>query len=95
MFKHVYVNNLGPILIDTYNLSKKVERATSMDIEIIEALEKIGSLDLDRDKVFNEIFNAKSDISELTVDDLLIRDLKETFGVPITVLPILVKVKQI
>lgn len=64
-----------------------------MDIEIIEALEKIGSLDLDRDKVFNEIFNAKSDISELTVDDLLIRDLKETSGVPITVLPILVKVK--
>lgn len=81
----------GPILIDTYNLSKKVDRATSMDIEIIEALEKIGSLDLDRDKVFNEIFNAKSDISELTVDDLLIRDLKETSGVPITVLPILVK----
>lgn len=80
-------------MIDTYNLSKKVDRATSMDIEIIEALEKIGSLDLDRDKVFNEIFNAKSDISELTVDDLLIRDLKETSGVPITVLPILVKVK--
>lgn len=80
-------------MIDTYNLSKKVDRATSMDIEIIEALEKIGSLDLDRNKVFNEIFNAKSDISELTVDDLLIRDLKETSGVPITVLPILVKVK--
>lgn len=80
-------------MIDTYNLSKKVDRATSMDIEIIETLEKIGSLDLDRNKVFNEIFNAKSDISELTVDDLLIRDLKETSGVPITVLPILVKVK--
>lgn len=80
-------------MIDTYNLSKKVDRATSMDIEIIEALEKIGSLDLDRNKVFNEIFNAKSDISELSVDDLLIRDLKETSGVPITVLPILVKVK--
>lgn len=80
-------------MIDTYNLSKKVDRATSTDIEIIEALEKIGSLDLDRNKVFNEIFNAKSDISELTVDDLLIRDLKETSGVPITVLPILVKVK--
>ncbi|XP_076622422.1 exopolyphosphatase PRUNE1-like isoform X1 [Colletes latitarsis] len=79
----------GPILIDTCNLSKEAGRATSTDVEIVEALEKIGRLDLDRHQVYNEILKAKSDISELTPSDLLIRDLKVTAGVPIVGMPIL------
>ncbi|XP_076764576.1 exopolyphosphatase PRUNE1-like isoform X2 [Xylocopa sonorina] len=81
----------GPILIDTSNFSKEADRATPVDVEIVAALEKAGQLNLDRNKVFNEINKAKSDISELTADDLLIKDIKVTAGVPIIGLPILVK----
>lgn len=84
---------IGPILVDTCNFSKEADRATPVDVEIVESLEKVGLLDLDRDKVFNEIVKAKSDISELTIDDLLIKDLKVIVGIPIVGLPILVKVK--
>lgn len=84
---------IGPILVDTCNFSKEVDRATPADVEIVESLEKVGLLDLDRDKVFNEIVKAKSDISELTIDDLLIKDLKVIVGIPIVGLPMLVKVK--
>lgn len=84
---------IGPILVDTCNFSKEADRATPADVEIVESLEKVGLLDLDRDKVFNEIVKAKSDISELTIDDLLIKDLKVIVGIPIVGLPMLVKVK--
>ena len=82
----------GPILIDTCNFAKEANRATVVDVEVTNALEKAGSLSLDRDKVFNEIVEAKSDISRLTIDDLLIRDLKVASGIPIVGLPMLVKV---
>lgn len=85
----------GPILLDTSNFAKKAGRATPTDVEIVEALERIEHLDLDRNETFNEIVKAKSDISALTADDLLIRDLKITAGVPIVGLPILVEVKCI
>ena len=81
----------GPILIDTGNFSKKVDRATATDIEIVETLEKIGHLNPDRTKLFNEIVNAKTDVSQLTPNDLLIKDLKVVVGVPIVGLPMLVK----
>lgn len=62
-------------------------------MEVAHLLETVGQLDLDRSKTFNEIVEAKSDISKLTVDDFLIRDLKVANGVPIVGLPILVEVK--
>ncbi|XP_076385542.1 exopolyphosphatase PRUNE1 isoform X2 [Megachile rotundata] len=80
----------GPILIDTSNFSKEADRATSVDVEVVRDLERLGQLDLDKKKVFDEIVQAKSDISELTVDDFLIRDLKVTAGIPIVGLPILI-----
>lgn len=81
----------GPILIDTCNFSKESDRATPIDVEIAAALEKAGQLDLDRDKAFDEIVKAKSDVSQLSADDLLIRDLKVIVGVPIVGLPMLAK----
>lgn len=80
----------GPILIDTSNFSKEADRATAVDVEVVNDLERLGQLDPDRKKVFDEIVQAKSDISELTVDDFLIRDLKFTVGIPIVGLPILI-----
>lgn len=82
-------------MIDTGNFSKHADRATPVDIEVFQALEKISPSDLGRDKAFEEIVKAKLDISELTTDDLLRKDLKVTVGVPIVGLPMLVKVKRI
>ncbi|KZC04737.1 Protein prune like protein, partial [Dufourea novaeangliae] len=81
----------SPILIDTCNFSKEADRATSTDVQVVEQLETIGRLSIARNVTFDEIIRAKTDISELTPDDLLIRDLKVAAGVPIVGLPILVK----
>lgn len=81
----------GPILIDTCNFSAEADRATPTDFEVTEALEKAGKLVESRTKAFEDILAAKTDISSLTPDDLLIRDLKVTENVPIVGLPMLVQ----
>lgn len=58
----------------------------------METLERISSLGSDRDQVYQGILAAKTDISELTPDDLILRDLKFESGVPFIGFPILVKV---
>ncbi|XP_008208195.1 exopolyphosphatase PRUNE1 [Nasonia vitripennis] len=82
----------GPILIDTANFSEEAKRATPLDHEMIAKLEEISDGDAQvREKLYQEILQAKTDISELTPVDLLIRDLKVVNGVPIPGFPILVK----
>ncbi|XP_011494876.1 PREDICTED: protein prune homolog [Ceratosolen solmsi marchali] len=82
----------GPILIDTVNFSKEANRATLLDYEIMAQLDKIcGTNITDRIKLYKEILNVKSDISELSPYDLLIKDLKITNEVLISGFPILVK----
>ncbi|KAF7393187.1 hypothetical protein HZH66_009020 [Vespula vulgaris] len=81
----------GPILLDTCNFSEEANRATALDREIMETLERISSLGSDRDQVYQGILAAKTDISELTPDDLILRDLKFESGVPFIGFPILVK----
>ncbi|XP_054012631.1 exopolyphosphatase PRUNE1 isoform X1 [Hylaeus anthracinus] len=81
----------GPILVDTSNFSKEADRATSTDVEVTEALERIGCLEIDRSEEFDSILKAKADISKLTAQDLLIKDLKVAAGVPIVGMPILVE----
>ncbi|KOC61458.1 Discoidin domain-containing receptor 2, partial [Habropoda laboriosa] len=87
---------LGPILVDTFNLSAEAGRAKNEDFQIVSKLESIAFPQV-ADKgartaeLFHEIIEAKSDISKLTTDDLLIKDLKITAGVPIVGLPILVE----
>lgn len=58
----------------------------------METLERISSLGSDRDQVYQGILAAKTDISELTPDDLILRDLKFESGVPFIGFPILIKV---
>nr|XP_033332158.1 exopolyphosphatase PRUNE1-like isoform X1 [Megalopta genalis] len=81
----------GPILIDTCNLSKEVNRATPSDIKTLEKLERIAYSIHNRDAEYHGLIQAQRDISELSFDDLLIRDVKEVAGVPIVGLPILVR----
>ncbi|XP_024936574.1 exopolyphosphatase PRUNE1 isoform X2 [Cephus cinctus] len=87
------VSNLlrGPILIDTCNFSKEADRATPMDFDVIRQLEELNTLHPSRDQLYQDILNAKTDISQLTPDDLIIKDLKVVNGIPIVGLPILVE----
>ncbi|XP_014221744.1 exopolyphosphatase PRUNE1 isoform X1 [Trichogramma pretiosum] len=83
---------LGPILIDTANFSKEADRARPLDREMAEEIEKICCFSAsERRQLYEQILKAKTDISELTPDDLLIRDLKVVNGVSIPGFPILVR----
>ncbi|EFN75302.1 Protein prune-like protein [Harpegnathos saltator] len=81
----------GPILVDTYNMSTKGGRVTTTDVDVINKLEQLGKLTTDRTEVFNKLMKAKTDISELTIEELMIKDLKITNGVPVAVFPLLVE----
>ncbi|CAK9802453.1 Exopolyphosphatase PRUNE1 [Anthophora plagiata] len=87
---------LGPILIDTCNLSIEAGRAKDEDFQMVEKLGNIAFPSTDdrvarATEIFREIVEAKADISKLTADDLLIKDLKVIGGVPFVGLPILVE----
>ncbi|XP_036148175.1 exopolyphosphatase PRUNE1 isoform X2 [Monomorium pharaonis] len=73
----------GPILIDTYNMSDEAGRATTIDVDVLKALEQLGRLTSDRIETFKKIMHAKTDISELTLEELMIKDLKITNGIPL------------
>ncbi|XP_011299276.1 protein prune homolog isoform X2 [Fopius arisanus] len=89
------ISNLlqGPILVDTCNLSAEAGRATSLDIEIMEKLESLMQKKgtKTRDEIHSLILNAKTDISSLSPEDLLIKDLKYVNGIPMAGFPILVE----
>lgn len=87
----------GPILLDTCSLSPEAARATQIDIEVIGRLESLANLPStkeSRDTIHSQLLNAKSDITTLTPNDLLIKDLKFVNGIPIPGLPILTQVIQ-
>ncbi|XP_008550742.1 exopolyphosphatase PRUNE1 [Microplitis demolitor] len=101
----------GPILIDTSNFSESVARATQLDIQVMQELEKISTTtntnsnsnssssgkstpsetQTNRNKIYSAILNAKTDISCLSPEDLILKDLKFVNGIPIPGLPILVE----
>jgi len=85
----------GPILIDTYNMSDEAGRVTATDVDTLNALEQLGKLTSDRTDVFKKIMHAKTDISELTLEELMIKDLKVTNGIPLVGFSLLVEVRYL
>lgn len=81
----------GPILIDTYNMSDEAGRATATDVDVLNTLEQLGKLTSDRTETFKKIMHAKTDISELTLEELMIKDLKITNGIPLVGFSLLVE----
>lgn len=99
-------------MIDTSNFSESVARATQLDIQVMQELEKISTTtntnsnsnssssgkstpsetQTNRNKIYSAILNAKTDISCLSPEDLILKDLKFVNGIPIPGLPILVEV---
>lgn len=73
-------------------MSIEAGRATATDIDVLNTLEQLGGLTSDRTEIFNKIMNAKTDISELSLEELMIKDLKVTNGVPLVGFPFLVEV---
>jgi exopolyphosphatase len=76
----IYDEFIGTILLDTVNLSVEAERTTPKDIKAISELEeclwKVTGARPVRDDVYKPIVKARSDISQLTTEQLLRKDCK-------------------
>lgn len=78
--------------MDTDNFLEETARAKPLDHEVIRELEKTSSSLCTREDLYAKILEAKSDVSGLTGEDLLMKDLKVVDKVAIPGFPILVKV---
>ncbi|KAI9736408.1 MAG: Exopolyphosphatase [Claussenomyces sp. TS43310] len=66
---------LAPILIDTNNLCDKT-KVTDVDMQAVEFLEKWAGEGFKRDEYFKEVSEAKQDIGDLNLVDVLRKDYK-------------------
>lgn len=73
-------------------MSDKADRATAIDIDVLNTLEQLGGLTSDRTETFNKLMKAKIDISELTLEELMIKDLKVVNNIPLVGFCLLVEV---
>lgn len=73
-------------------MSEEAGRATATDIDVLNTIEKLGGLISDRTETFNKLIEAKTDISELTLEELMIKDLKIVNGIPLVGFSLLVEV---
>lgn len=82
---------LGVILMDTACLSESAGIATAEDMDIVEKLESLHSLDK---TVFRNLQTLKTNISHLSYKQVLTKDMKITCNIPIVGLPISAKVSN-
>ncbi|XP_067132645.1 exopolyphosphatase PRUNE1 [Centruroides vittatus] len=84
----------GTIIFDTVCLNENAKRVTSKDMEIASKLESLLK-DVNKEEIFQEIKKAKFDVSDLTFDELLRKDLKvisnNTINIAISSLPMLLQ----
>lgn len=81
------------MIFDTIALNPEAGKVTEMDIVIAEKLEKLfnfGSSSEARYDLFKELWAAHNDVSNLTPEQLLSKDLKIVDGVPVPGLPMLI-----
>ena len=72
---------IGSIVLDTINLSPAAQRATPKDVKLVGELEEclsktLGTKAPNRGDIFNALVKARSDISQLTTEQLLRKDCK-------------------
>ncbi|KAK3872707.1 hypothetical protein Pcinc_022223 [Petrolisthes cinctipes] len=70
----------GTILLDTVNLNEAAKRVTLKDVQMIDSLETYISPSPHRDQIFQELTTAKKDVSDLTSEQLLRKDVKVVSG---------------
>jgi len=73
-------------------MSKEAGRATTTDIDVLNTIEKLGGLASDRTETFNKLIKAKTDVSKLTLEELMIKDLKVINEIPLVGFSLLVEV---
>ncbi|XP_023708607.1 exopolyphosphatase PRUNE1 isoform X2 [Cryptotermes secundus] len=81
----------GPIILDTACFSQTAGRTTELDLKMAMELENRGVDSTRREKLFQELLAARSDVSNLTPSQLLEKDMKITLGIPVPGLPMLVQ----
>ncbi|XP_022253896.1 exopolyphosphatase PRUNE1-like isoform X2 [Limulus polyphemus] len=77
--KQVAMLLYGTILLDTVCLSQEAKRLTSKDVEMVTKLETVLE-DVKRVEIFEALQKAKFDVSGLTVNEMLRKDLKVIEG---------------
>lgn len=75
----------GTIILDTVNLNKEAKRVTEKDIGICQRLPSHMNLKPSNDDIFRELTAAKSNVSSLTSEQLLRKDVKVVEGQDVTV----------
>uniref|UniRef100_A0A1B6E685 DHHA2 domain-containing protein n=1 Tax=Clastoptera arizonana TaxID=38151 RepID=A0A1B6E685_9HEMI len=81
----------GTIVLDTACLSFDAGIAKPLDFEITDKLLHICDKSISKEKIFKDISTARANISGLTIQQIIKKDLKTVSGIPIIGLPILVK----
>ncbi|XP_068236710.1 exopolyphosphatase PRUNE1 isoform X2 [Palaemon carinicauda] len=70
----------GTIILDTVNLNKEAKRVTAKDIEVCQHLQSRMNFEPNNNDIFKELTAAKSDVSNLTSEELLRKDVKVVEG---------------
>ncbi|XP_075231394.1 exopolyphosphatase prune [Lycorma delicatula] len=76
----------GTIILDTYCFSETVKRYTDLDREIVNQCKILGKIDISEDDLFNQLKESKNDVSQLSAPQLLIKDMKTVYNIPISTL---------
>lgn len=69
----------GPIVLDTVNFSKDAEKAKPLDFEMVETIEKYLNIEFPKEhrkKLFEDLVQARADVSTLNSLQVLSKDLK-------------------
>ncbi|XP_044763805.1 exopolyphosphatase PRUNE1 [Coccinella septempunctata] len=91
LFKELAYLLYCTIVFDTLAVLPENKKATPLDIEMAKKLEDTFGFTEPRLTLFKKIVDLHSDVSKLTPDQLLIRDLKFVGNIPIPGLPMLVE----
>ncbi|XP_021921029.1 exopolyphosphatase PRUNE1 isoform X2 [Zootermopsis nevadensis] len=81
----------GPIILDTACFSRAADRTTALDLKMASELEIRGVDSTKRERLFEELLAARSDVSSLTPSQLLVKDMKFASSIPVPGLPMLVQ----
>lgn len=92
----------GPIVLDTVNFSKEADKARPLDVSIVRRIETSLNINVsDRNQLFEQLVQARSDVSTLDSLQILSKDMKiisnKAHGITVAIpgYPILVQVKLI
>lgn len=91
LFKEIGYLLYATIIFDTQSLSPESKRAKELDFKIAEYLETKFSFPDRREDLYKKIWRAHNDVSQLTPQQILVKDCKVVKKIPVPGLPMLVE----